>query len=210
MKTKVKICGITRLDDALYAVEAGASAIGFILVRNSPRYISPDKIRSIVREFPPFITPVGVFTDVTRSEALATVAKSGIRAIQLHGEKELEEFRDFPVPVYRVFRVSPEFNPGVLHRYKGTTFMLDTFIDGVAGGTGRTFDWNVAVEARKYGRLILSGGITPDNVGDAIRRVAPYAIDTSSGVEVSPGVKDHEKIRRLFDEVRKAEDESRS
>ena len=207
MNTKVKICGITRLDDALCAADAGASAIGFILVKNGPRYVSADNVRSIVREIPPFVTPVGVFAESPRSEVLATVAKSGIRAVQLHGEEEMKEFYDFPVPVYRVFRVSVEFKPEILRRYKGTAFMLDTFKEGVAGGTGRTLDWNIAIEAKKYGRLILSGGINPENVGDAIHRVAPYAIDVSSGVESSPGVKDHGKIRKLFAAIRKAENE---
>ncbi|HTP13003.1 MAG TPA: phosphoribosylanthranilate isomerase [Bacteroidota bacterium] len=209
MSTRVKICGITRHDDASAAAEAGAAAVGFILVKNSPRYVHADTVRSIVKELPPFVTPVGVFADVTRSEVLAAVAKSGIRAVQLHGEGNAKEFEDFPVPVYRVFRVSVEFNPEILRRYRGTAFMLDTFKNGVAGGTGQTFDWNVAIEAKKYGRLILSGGINPENVGEAIRRVGPYAIDTSSGVEKSPGVKDHAKIRRLFEEIRKAENEGR-
>ncbi len=205
MSTRVKICGITRHDDAVFASEAGASAIGFILVKTSPRYVNPDTVRSIVREIPPFVTPVGVFAGVSRSEALATVAKSGIRAVQLHGDEDPKEFDDFPVPAYKVFRVSVEFNPEILRRYRGTAFMLDTFKDGVGGGTGQTFDWNVAIEAKKYGRLILSGGISPENVGDAIRRVAPYAIDVNSGVERSPGVKDHGKIRQLLEAVREAE-----
>jgi phosphoribosylanthranilate isomerase len=207
MNTKVKICGVTRLQDALYAAEAGASAIGFVLVRNSPRSVNPDNVRSIIREIPPFVTPVGVFTDVSRPEALAMVARSGIRAVQLHGENETTDFDDFPVPVYRVFRVSVEFNPEILRHHKGTAFMLDTFKDGVAGGTGQTFDWNVAIEAKKFGRLILSGGINPENVGEAVRRVAPYAIDTSSGVESSPSVKDPAKIRSLFQAIREAENE---
>jgi len=209
MNTRVKICGITRLPDALCAAEAGASALGFIFVRNSPRYVDPDRVRSIIREIPPFVTPVGVVTDIPRSEALAVVARTGIRAIQLHGENKMSDFDDFPVPLYRVFRVSAEFDPEVLRDHKGTAFMLDTFKDGVAGGTGRTFDWNVAIEAKKFGRLILSGGINPDNAGEAIRRVSPYAIDCSSGVESSPGIKDHDKIRRLFEAVRGAENEGR-
>lgn len=205
MNTRVKICGITRSEDARIAIEAGASAIGFVFDKGSSRYVNPDKAHLIIREFPPFVTPVGVFTEVSRPEALAMVAKSGIRSIQLHGENDLGEFEDFLVPVYKVFRVSLEFNPEILRHYKGTAFMLDTFKEGVPGGTGQTFDWKIAVEAKKYGRLILSGGINPENVAEAIQRVSPYAIDVSSGVESSPGIKDRQKIYMLFKAIHAAE-----
>lgn len=202
---RVKICGITRYQDAEAAVSEGAIALGFILIRNSPRYIDADRVRAIVRDLPPFVTPVGVCAQITRSEALAMIAKAGVRSIQLHGDDETDEFGDFPVPVYRSFRVSPEFRLEILKRYKASAFMLDTYVYGALGGTGKTFDWNIAVAAKRYGRLILSGGINPDNVGDAIRRVSPYAIDVSSGVELSPGIKDHRKIRALFDAIREIE-----
>ncbi len=205
MNTRVKICGITRSEDALTAVDAGASAIGFIFARSSPRYVSPDKARTIIRGVPPFVTPVGVFTETTRPEALAMVAKSGIRSVQLHGENDLREFEDFPVPVYRVFLVSAEFNVETLRGYRGSAFMLDTFKEGVPGGTGERFDWTVAAESKKYGRLILSGGINPGNIAEALRRVAPFAIDVNSGVESSPGIKDPDKIRLLFHALRDAE-----
>jgi phosphoribosylanthranilate isomerase len=205
MNTKVKICGITRLEDAEVAIQEGAIAVGFIFVRNSPRFIEPDKARDIIRWLPPFITPVGVIAGITRPEALALVAKSGIRCLQVHDLSATENFGELSIPFYRVFRVSPEFNPESLRKFSGSTFMLDTFAEGKLGGTGKTFDWNIAVQAKQYGRLILGGGINSDNVADAIVRVSPYAIDVSSGVERSPGIKDHEKIRALFRSMRTAE-----
>jgi len=205
MITKVKICGITRREDAEAAVDAGASAIGFIFIRSSPRFIDPDNAKQIVQSLPPFVTPVGVIADSPRSEALALVAKAGVRCLQLHDLGSAKDYREFPIPYYRVFRVSPEFKLDQLKTIRGSAFMLDTFVDGKLGGTGKTFDWNVAIQAKQYGRLILSGGINPENIGEALRRVAPYAIDVNSGIEQSTGVKDREKIRLLFDAVRAAE-----
>ncbi|HEY6952524.1 MAG TPA: phosphoribosylanthranilate isomerase [Bacteroidota bacterium] len=205
MITRVKICGITRAEDAEAAADLGAAAVGFIFVKNSPRSIDPDKARHIIHALPPFVTPVGVLADTSRAEALAAIAKSGVRCLQLHGKEDSREFADLPIPVYRVYRVSPEFDPATLKENGGSTFMLDTFVDGIAGGTGTTFDWKIAIEAKQFGRLILSGGINPENVAEAIRRVAPYAIDVSSGVERSPGVKDYQKMQSLFEAIRRVE-----
>jgi phosphoribosylanthranilate isomerase len=201
MNTKVKICGITRSEDAEVAVQEGATALGFIFVRSSPRYIEPDRAKEIIRILPPFVTPVGVLAEASRPEALVLVAKSGIRCLQLHDSKDIQDFSDFPIPCYRVFRASPEFRLESLRGSRAGTFMLDTFVEGALGGTGKTFDWNIAVQAKKYGRVILSGGINPENVGEAVRRVSPYAIDVSSGVERSPGVKDHRKMHLLFEAI---------
>jgi phosphoribosylanthranilate isomerase len=205
MTTKIKICGITRREDAEAAFNEGAAAIGFIFVRTSPRYIDPDDAKEIIRSLPPFVTPVGVIAETSRPEALALIAKSGVRCLQVHGEDGAGDFKDFPIPSYRVFRVSPQFKVDRLKGLRGSAFMLDTFVEGKLGGTGQTFDWNIALQAKQYGRVILSGGINPENVGDAIRRVSPYSIDVSSGVERSAGVKDHEKIGLLFEAVRRSE-----
>jgi phosphoribosylanthranilate isomerase len=201
MNVKVKICGITTNEDAQAAVHEGATALGFIFVRSSPRSIEPDRAKEIIRLLPPFVTPVGVLTETSRPEALVLVAKSGIRCLQLQENKDSGDFADFPIPCYRVFRVSPEFKLESLRGSLAGAFMLDTFIEGILGGTGKTFDWNIAVQAKKYGRVILSGGINPENVGEAVRRVSPYAIDVSSGVERSPGVKDHRKMHLLFEAI---------
>jgi phosphoribosylanthranilate isomerase len=206
MITKVKICGITRREDAEAACNEGAAAIGFIFVRTSPRYIEPDDAKEIIRSLPPFVTPVGVIAETSRPEALALIAKSGVRCLQLHGDEAIGDFKDLPIPSYKVFRVSSQFKLERLKGLKANAFMLDTFVEGKLGGTGKTFDWNIALQAKQYGRVILSGGINPQNVGDAIRRVGPYAIDVSSGVEQSAGVKDHEKIRSLFEAIRRSEE----
>ncbi len=205
MITRVKICGITRREDAEAASNEGATAIGFIFVRSSPRYIDPDAARDIIRTLPPFVTPVGVLANSSRSEALALVANTGVRCLQLHEQQRPEEFGDFPVPYYKVIRVSPEFRIDLLKAFQGTTFMLDTFAEGKLGGSGKSFDWKVALQAKKYGRIILSGGINPENVGDAIRRVSPYAVDVSSGVEKTAGKKDENKIRLLFKAIHDAD-----
>lgn len=204
MSVKVKICGITRSEDAEFAVSQGATAIGFIFVHNSPRYIDPDEAKRIIHVLPPFVTPVGVVPKMSRPEALALVAKTGIRCLQMHDNNHAQEFAEFPIPHYDVYRVSPEFNIKVLQGVKASAFMLDTYIEGTLGGTGRTFDWDVAVKAKQYGRLILSGGINPGNIADAIHRVGPYAVDVNSGVERTPGVKDHKKLQSLFEAVAQA------
>lgn len=203
--TRVKICGITRGEDAEAALRAGASAIGFIFVRSSPRYIEPDKAKEIIRSLPPFVTPVGVLAKTSRPEALALVARSGVRCVQLYDDTDGRDFEGFPIPYYRVYRVSVDFKLDQLRTSNSRAFMLDTFVEGTLGGTGKSFDWNIAVKAKQFGRLILSGGIYPGNAAEAIRRVSPYAIDVSSGVEQSTGVKDHQKIHALFEVIAGAE-----
>src|SRR5512135_2214432 len=178
MTTRVKICGITHAEDADVAVHEGAIAVGFIFVPSSPRFIEPDEAKGIIRSLPPFITPVGVIAKMTRAEALALIAKSGIRCLQAHDNVDLG---DLPVPCYRSYQVTPSFRIDELENARRRTFMLDTYVDGKLGGTGKTFDWTIAVEAKRYGRVILSGGINPDNVARAIREVGPYALDVNSG-----------------------------
>jgi phosphoribosylanthranilate isomerase len=207
---RVKICGITRVDDALAAASAGASAIGFIFVHASPRYIDAESAALIVRALPPAVTPVGVFVNESREGINRVVARSGIRALQLHGEESPEATAGFSVPVIKSFRVGGGFSVESLRAFSVHAILLDKFMPGVHGGTGKTFDWNVANAATTYGRVILSGGIHAGNVADAIRRVHPYAIDVSSGVEASPGIKDPEKMAALFRAVRDAEPEAES
>jgi phosphoribosylanthranilate isomerase len=201
VSVKVKICGITRAEDAEAAVALGASAIGFIFVQSSPRYLDPERAKKIIQHLPPFVTPVGVVAQLSRPEALAIVASSGVRCLQVHDHVNSLGTGDLHVPYYTAFRVSPQFRMETLGELKGKAFMLDTYVDGTLGGTGTTFDWNVAVKAKQYGRLILSGGLNPQNVGEAIRTVKPYAVDVSSGVECSPGVKDHNKLKAFFEAI---------
>jgi phosphoribosylanthranilate isomerase len=201
---KVKICGITRPEDALFAAARGADALGFIFVKASPRFIDPDAAGLIIGQLPPFVTPVGVFVNEHRESILRTIARSGIRCLQMHGEESPGDTEGYAVPVIKSFRVGEAFDPELLAAYGTSACLLDTFVGGSHGGTGKTFDWRIALDAKRYARIILSGGLTPGNVTDAISTVQPYAIDLSSGVESAPGVKDHAKVRALFERIREA------
>jgi phosphoribosylanthranilate isomerase len=201
---RVKICGITRREDAEAAVEAGAAALGFIFVPSSRRYISPADAGPIVRSLPPLVTTVGVFADAPRHDVLAAIGASGISCLQFHGHESPEDMSGYPLPAYKAFRVAGDFDPGTLAAYPGPAYLLDTLVEGMPGGTGKTFDWQIALRAKRFGRIILAGGLGPENIGEAVRTVRPYAVDVSSGVEESPGVKNGEKIRALFEVVRQA------
>jgi phosphoribosylanthranilate isomerase len=200
----VKICGITRLEDALASAEEGAAAVGFIFVRSSPRYIAPAAAAGIIAKLPPFICPVGVFVNQKRGEVITTIAQTGIRCLQFHGEEPPADTAGYPVPVIKAFRVNDEFDPSVMAAYPLAAYLLDTSVAGMYGGTGKTFDWKKAQEASRFGRIILGGGITPENAAIASRTVRPYAIDVNSGVEASPGIKDRQRIRNLFENLRNA------
>ena len=199
---RAKICGVTNRDDALCAVDNGADALGFIFYEKSPRYIAPEKAGEIVFDLPPFVTPVGVFVNASEREIDIAVKLAGLRAIQLHGDEFPEACLGHAVPVIRALRVGSGFDVQTMRSYLVHTFLLDTERAGSYGGTGETFDWIKAVEAKRYGRVILSGGLNPDNVRAAIERVDPYAVDTSSGVEAEPGKKDHKKVRDFLARVK--------
>lgn len=198
---RVKICGITRAEDAFRAVDEGADALGFVFVRSSPRCIAAEAARAIIRTLPPFVTPVGVFVNSPRDEIMKVLELTGIQSLQLHGDETPQDIEGYPVPVYKGFRVRPEFDVTLLSGYHAHACLLDAFAEGSHGGTGRTFDWNIAVRAKLHARIILGGGIGPHNVADAIRTVRPYAVDVSSGVESAPGIKDAGKIVELMREV---------
>jgi phosphoribosylanthranilate isomerase len=195
---RIKICGITRIDDALCAVNTGADMVGFIFVPESKRYITPAQAARIIAALPEHVLPVGVFVDTPRKEVLRAIEESGIRAVQLHGEESPEDADGYSVPVIKAYRVRPSFDPSVLAPYRVEAHLLDTYVSGVHGGTGMVFDWSVARAASAYGKIILGGGLTPENVAEAIRRGAPSAVDVSSGVEHAPGIKAPEKIRRFI------------
>jgi phosphoribosylanthranilate isomerase len=204
---KIKICGITNMEDALLAAELGADALGFIFVKTSPRHIRPSTVRKIIQELPPFIVPIGVVADVEHDEILELIDETGICCVQLHGNESPKQLAKFPVPVYKSFRVDKEFNLETLQRYKGSAYLLDTYVEGALGGTGKTFDWDIAVKAKSYGRIILAGGLTPENIAEAIQKVHPYAVDVNSGVESAPGKKDRTKLERLFKIIRPFQNE---
>ena len=205
--TRVKICGITSIEDAMAAVEAGADAIGFVFAP-SPRQIDSATAKRIADALPPFIARVGVF--VNADPSLLEVARDcGLDAAQLHGEQS-DLFAQLLAPhirIIRVLRVKDEESLASIKSYPAAdAYLLDTFSKDALGGTGKSFDWELAVKAKQFGKpVILSGGLNPENVEEAVRLVRPYAVDVSSGVELSPGKKDHNKIKELVENVRKAD-----
>ncbi|HEV7394137.1 MAG TPA: phosphoribosylanthranilate isomerase [Burkholderiales bacterium] len=206
MSTAVKICGITRVEDALVAARCGAHAIGLVFYRPSPRYVEPRAAAEIVRALPPFVTPVGLFVDAAEDEVRSVAADTGVQLLQFHGSEPPEFCARFGLPFLKVVRV----RPGVdllqyardFHGAKG--LLLDAFQEGLHGGTGATFDWALIPPALPL-PVVLSGGLSPQNVGVAIRRVKPAAVDVSSGVEASKGIKDAAKIAAFISGVRNAD-----
>ncbi len=201
---RVKICGITRRDDALCALDAGADMLGFIFVPSSKRCISPDAVADIVRSIPNDIVTVGVFVNAPRAAILDAIRRSGVKAVQLHGEESPAETEGLPVRVLKAHRVGPDFDPASMGTYRVDAHVLDTFVAGVHGGTGQVFDWSIARAAAGHGPVILGGGLSPANVAEAIRQARPMGVDVSSGVEVAPGIKDHEKVRAFVHAALKA------
>lgn len=207
MPTRIKICGITRGEDAQLAVELGAAALGFNFYPPSPRYIDPAAARAIISNLPPLITPVGIFADEADDQRVARVAKqSRVSVVQLHGPQfppldgVLAEYTQI-----RAVAVRDGFQPEMLRNLGGGAYLLDAFDSNLLGGTGKPFNWVWAREANKFGTIILAGGLTPENVGQAIREVRPFAVDVASGVEAAPGVKDAAKLRGFFLEVQRAD-----
>lgn len=207
MPTRVKICGITRLQDAQLAVELGAAALGFNFYIPSPRYIPPASARKIVMKLPPLVTAVAVFADETEDERVAGVAQeAGVTALQLHGaqlpplDRVLANFK-----LIRAVAVTDGFQAESLRELRADAFLLDAYDPKLPGGTGKPFNWTLAREANRFGTIILAGGLTPENVGQAIREVRPFAVDVASGVEAAPGVKDAGKLQAFFREVERAD-----
>lgn len=201
-QVRIKICGITNLDDALAAAELGADAVGFIFYEKSKRHISPRAAAFIIRELPPFIATVGVFVNEPPEKVVDIAKEAGVGCIQLHGDETPEYCQAVGLRTIKALRVKDASVLNSLRSYSVSAILLDTYREGVPGGTGETFDWDIASEAAATGRVILSGGLTPENVREAVGKVRPYAVDVSSGVESSPGRKDHEKLRKFFEQVR--------
>lgn len=203
---KVKICGITNLEDAMAAAEAGADALGFVFYPESPRFIDPGKAHSIISKLPVFITTVGVFVDEGEDLIRRIIRESGVQVLQFHGSESPMLCTRFREKVIKAIRIKDTESINSMRMYSLDTFLLDTHHEEAKGGTGKPFDWKIAEIAKKYGRIILSGGLSPSNVGEAIRRVKPYGVDVSSGVEISPGTKDHTKISEFIREVKSLND----
>jgi len=204
----VKICGITNAEDALAAAEAGADLLGFNFSARSPRRVSPRDARLIAEELPAGVARVGVFVNEGEPEAvLRAVSESGVGAAQLHGD-ETPEFcaRLGGVSVIKALRVGPGFSVERALLYATDALLLDAHVEGAWGGTGQTFDWAVARRVREaVPKLFLAGGLTPENVSEAVRAVRPFAVDVCSGVETSPGRKSFRLMRRFVEAVREAE-----
>lgn len=204
---RVKICGITNLDSALFAAECGADALGFVFWEKSLRFISTEAAREIIKGLPPFITTVGVFVDEPAENINRAARDLGLACVQLHGEETPEGCKKIEAKVIKAVRIKDKGDINGLGRFNVSAILLDTYREGVQGGSGEVFNWDIAAEAKRYGRIILSGGLTPANVVSAIRRVSPYAVDVSSGVEVGPGKKDPDKVRDFISKVRGLEEE---
>lgn len=191
---RVKICGITNLDDALAAIESGADALGFVFYAGSPRYISPDDAGKIIRELPPFVTTVGVFVDERREEMQRIIRHASIDVVQLHGHEPPDACL-IDGRVIKAIRVKELNDLRPLRHYRVSAYLLDTYAPESLGGTGQIFNWDIATDAKQFGRIILAGGLNPDNVEKAVRWVRPYAVDVSSGVEEEKGKKDHKRMK---------------
>ena len=194
--TRVKICGITNLNDAQMAVNAGASALGFIFDKKSPRYVSPSKVRPIVEALPPFVTPVGVFVNCSEHAVRDICRLARVATVQFHGEESpgyCKRFNHFKI--IKAFRVSDVFDFKSVLQYKVDAYLFDTFQEETPGGTGKTFNWDLLKNYKFDKPVILSGGLNPENVRQAVETVRPYAVDVSSGVEKSPGVKSYQLIQ---------------
>jgi phosphoribosylanthranilate isomerase len=195
---RVKVCGITRREDALLACELGADALGFNFAPESPRCIEPGRAREIIKTLPPFVTPVAVVVNPMQEDLARWLAESGARVVQFHGEERPEQCQATRAAWYKAFRVGAGFRPEEVEAYSAAWCLLDARVEGVHGGTGRTFDWSVAASVSQRRRVILAGGLEPGNLAEAVSRATPHAIDLNSGVESAPGKKDAERLRAAF------------
>jgi|SRR5215510_12346902 len=195
----VKICGITSVEDAQAAVDAGADALGFVFYPPSPRYVTPEQAEQIIRTLPPFVTTVGLFVDLALDAINDMAAHCGLDRVQLHGRETPEFCRQIIRPVIKVFRIKNAESLASLPGYQVSAYLLDAYVEGaLPGGTGASFSWELAARAKPYGPVILAGGLTPENIEVAVTQIRPYGVDVSSGVERTPGIKDHQKVRRFI------------
>jgi len=205
MKTRIKICGITRVEDALAAARLGADAVGLVFYAGSPRAVTMEQAREIINALPPFVVPVGLFVNADAATVRDTVAAVPVQLLQFHGDETPDFCASFRRPFLRALRVRRETDllqyAREFHAAKG--LLLDAWVEGVHGGTGATFDWSLIPPDLPM-PVILSGGLNPDNVEQAVRRVRPWAVDVSSGVESAKGIKDAAKIEAFINGVRNA------
>ncbi|MBN1575291.1 MAG: phosphoribosylanthranilate isomerase [Chitinispirillaceae bacterium] len=201
--TRIKLCGITRIEDALTASQLGVDALGFIFVKKSPRYITPENAAKIICGLPPFVSRVGVFADESAESIISIARKTGLDTIQLHGSETPVFCRQLPYHIIKALGLRPDFDMSALESYPVAGILLDTWSHGLQGGTGITGDWSLARKiADRYGKIILAGGLGPSNLEAALAAVRPYGVDLNSGVEVMPGKKNPHKLREAISIIR--------
>ncbi len=206
MGTRVKICGITNLADAQAAIEAGADALGFNYFEKSPRHLAVSAAAKISKQLPPFIMRVGVFVNAPEELVTRAIGECGLGMLQFHGDEPPEFCARFGLMSMKAFRVRDAQSLKELPLYATEAWLLDAYSPEARGGTGEKFNWDLAVEAQKFGRpIFLAGGLTPENVADAVRRVQPFGVDVASGVESAPGKKDRARMKAFIKAVRSAE-----
>jgi len=199
MSTRIKICGITNVADAVAAAEAGADMIGLMFYERSPRNISIATATEISRALSPFVVKVGVFVNPDEDMVMRAIGECGVTLLQFHGEETPEFCTQFGVMNMKAFRVRDAASLDALPNYPTDAYLLDAFSPDAHGGTGAKFNWDLAIEAKKHGKpIFLAGGLTPENVAEAVRKVEPFGVDVSSGVESAPGKKDHAKVRAFI------------
>lgn len=205
MSVKVKICGITTPEDAEAAVKAGADLIGLVFAPESPRCLAVEQAATIAQSIPPFIVRVGLFVNAPEELVMHAMGACGLQLLQFHGDETPDYCRQFGAMSMKAFRVKDAETIRTLPDYPTDAWLLDAFVPGQRGGTGHSFSWDLALEAVKLGRpVFLAGGLTPDNVAEAVRKVQPYGVDVSSGVESAPGKKDHAKVRAFIEAAKAA------
>ena len=196
---RVKVCGITRREDAALAVDLGAAALGFVFWPRSPRAVDPGTVREITDGLPPFISRVGVFVNESPVRIAKVAADAGLTCVQLHGDEDASEYVDLRLPLIKALPVGEGFSLSAVEDLPGrVTPLLDAHDPARRGGTGRVIEWTVAAAAARVRPMILSGGLNAENVKSAVASVNPYAVDVSSGVEAAPGIKDENKLRAFF------------
>jgi phosphoribosylanthranilate isomerase len=206
--TWIKICGITNIEDGLRAASLGVDALGFVFA-TSPRRVEPDVARKIIRAIPTPPLKVGVFVNEDLDEVLRLIDYCGLKVLQFHGEEPSEYCQAFSLPIIKALRIKDLESLKDMERYPETILLLDTYSPVQAGGTGNPFSWEIALKAKEKQNFILSGGLTQENIGEAISKVRPWGIDVSSGVEMVPGRKDHLKMNDFVKEVRRADEKTR-
>jgi phosphoribosylanthranilate isomerase len=206
MAVKVKICGITNLGDGMAAAGAGADALGFVFYDQSPRYISVEAASGLASQLPQFVLRVGVFVNAPEDLVVRAIRECGLNLLQFHGDEPPEYCLQFGLMSMKAFRVQDAASLQAVRDFHTDSWLLDAYSPGKPGGTGETFNWDLALEAQAWGRpIFLAGGLTPENVAEAVRRARPYGVDVSGGVEASPGKKDHAKVKAFIQAAKAVE-----